>query len=54
MKRVRVLSTKFMFQSIKNGSHNIKLNVISGDPLDQKSRYELHMMKMAEIGLSIA
>ena len=36
------------------GLYNIKLNIILGDPLDQKSRYELHMMKMAEIGLSIA
>ena len=33
------------------GLYNIKLNIILGDPLDQKSRYELHMMKMAKIGL---
>ena len=36
------------------GLYNIKLNIILGDPLDQKSRYELHMMKMAKIEVCIA
>ena len=36
------------------GLYNIKLNIILGDPLDQKSRYELHMMKMAKIEACIA
>ena len=43
-----------MYTEKECGLYNIKLNIILGDPLDQKSRYELHMMKMAEIGLSIA
>ena len=36
------------------GLYNIKLNIILGEPLDQKSRYELHMMKMAKIEVCIA